>query len=94
MEWNPDLSIEEMARKILSRRTDVQELLSPNLAKVTVTDDRPYNEYFILRRLAEKWSPFMSRGTASQFRKASTLPLLPGDGAEPTPEPLVRRVQH
>jgi predicted membrane-bound spermidine synthase len=51
MEWNPDLSIEGMGTKILSRRTDVQELLSPKLAKVTVTDDRPYNEYFILRRL-------------------------------------------
>ncbi|HEY7299721.1 MAG TPA: hypothetical protein VH684_17580 [Xanthobacteraceae bacterium] len=50
MEWNPGLSVEGMARKILSRRTDVQQLVSPKWGKPAVTDDRPYNEYFLLRR--------------------------------------------
>src|SRR4030081_3820743 len=33
---------------------------------------------------------------ASQFGKASpsSLPLFPGDGAQPPPEPLVKRAQH
>jgi spermidine synthase len=49
MEWNADISIDKMAERILSRRTDIEQLLSPG-ENMIVTDDLPYNEYFILRR--------------------------------------------
>jgi predicted membrane-bound spermidine synthase len=50
MEWNSDIQIETMAENILSRRTDIGKLLSPEGEKMAVTDDFPYNEYFLLRR--------------------------------------------
>jgi spermidine synthase len=50
MEWNPNISIERMAENILSRRTDLEKLLPAAGKNIVVTDDLPYNEYFILRR--------------------------------------------
>jgi predicted membrane-bound spermidine synthase len=50
MEWNSDISLETMARNILSGRTDIENLLWPGGEKMLVTDDLPYNEYFFLRR--------------------------------------------
>ncbi len=50
MEWNLNTSIERMAENILSRRTDIGKLLPLGSKNMTVTDDRPYNEYFVLRR--------------------------------------------
>jgi spermidine synthase len=50
MEWNSNISIERMAENILSRRTDVANLLPAGGKTMVVTDDLPYNEYFILRR--------------------------------------------
>lgn len=49
MEWNSDITIEKMAENILSRYTDIEKLLPPG-GNAVVTDDRPYNEYFMLRR--------------------------------------------
>jgi len=50
MEWSADQSIEKIAESILTRRTDVRTLLPPRGEEMIVTDDRPYNEYFFLRR--------------------------------------------
>jgi predicted membrane-bound spermidine synthase len=50
MEWNSDISLETMARNILSGRTEIENLLPPGREKMLVTDDLPYNEYFFLRR--------------------------------------------
>ena len=50
LEWNPNLSIERMAVNILSRRTDIKKLLPVGGKNRIVTDDLPYNEYFVLRR--------------------------------------------
>jgi spermidine synthase len=50
MEWNSNISIERMAQNILSRRTDIANLLAVGGKTMVVTDDLPYNEYFILRR--------------------------------------------
>lgn len=49
MEWNSGITIEKMAENILSRWTAIEKLLPPGRDAV-VTDDRPYNEYFMLRR--------------------------------------------
>jgi len=49
MEWNPELTIEQMAQNILSGRVALESLLSPKGTEM-VTDDRPYNEYYFLRR--------------------------------------------
>jgi hypothetical protein len=49
MEWNPKLTIDRMAQHILSGRASIESLLSRDGTGM-VTDDRPYNEYFFLRR--------------------------------------------
>jgi spermidine synthase len=49
MEWSTDITIGEMAENILSRRTDIEKLLLQE-TDIEVTDDRPYNEYYYLRR--------------------------------------------
>jgi predicted membrane-bound spermidine synthase len=49
MEWNPELTIERMAQHILSGRASIESLLSRDGTGM-VTDDRPYNEYYFLRR--------------------------------------------
>ena len=50
MEWNSEISIEKMAENILAGRTQIETLLPPRTQKLMVTDDLPYNEYFLLRR--------------------------------------------
>jgi hypothetical protein len=50
MEWNADIPVEKIAENILSRRTDIEKLLLPDSDHALVTDDLPYNEYFLLRR--------------------------------------------
>jgi spermidine synthase len=50
MEWNSEISVEKMAENILVGRTQIGTLLPPGTEKLVVTDDLPYNEYFLLRR--------------------------------------------
>ena len=50
MEWNSEISVDKMAENILAGRTEIGTLLPPGTEKLVVTDDRPYNEYFLLRR--------------------------------------------
>jgi hypothetical protein len=50
VEWNADVTVEQMATNILSRRVDPRTLLRAGRDSPDLTDDRPYNEYFFLRR--------------------------------------------
>ena len=50
MEWNPEISVAKVAENILAGRTQIETLLPPRTEKLMVTDDLPYNEYFLLRR--------------------------------------------
>ncbi len=54
IEWGPDQSSIAMAGNILSRRVPISSVLQPDLP-AEITDDRPYNEYFILRRRSAIW---------------------------------------
>jgi hypothetical protein len=49
-EWSADLNATEMMQRLLSKEIVIAELLSPN-PTITIRDDRPYNEYFLVRRL-------------------------------------------
>ena len=67
MEWNSHITVKKMAENILSRRTDIEKLLPPGRDAV-VTDDRPYNEYFMLRRYGWRILEKAIRGLAPQDR--------------------------
>ena len=50
VEWNPgERSAERFARRILDRQIPISKLLRPD-PQIVVTDDHPFNEYYLLRR--------------------------------------------
>jgi len=49
-EWSANLNATQMMQRLLSQEIVIAELLSPN-PTITIRDDRPYNEYFLVRRL-------------------------------------------
>ena len=53
LEWGDGQSLEAYVGSILEREIPVQDALNPDL-RVCVTDDQPYNEYFLLRRTWNK----------------------------------------
>jgi spermidine synthase len=48
IEWGPNQSLIGMANDVLSRRVPISTVLQADLP-AEITDDRPYNEYFIVR---------------------------------------------
>jgi hypothetical protein len=51
IEWDSDRSLIGMTTEILSRRVPISTVLEADLP-AEITDDRPYNEYFIVR---DRW---------------------------------------
>lgn len=49
LEWNPAETAPAFLERALSREIPVQDVLNPD-PTVETTDDRPFNEYFLLRR--------------------------------------------
>jgi spermidine synthase len=49
LEWSGGMEVAEYVRPVLSREVPIEQLLSPDL-QIRITDDRPFNEYFWLRR--------------------------------------------
>jgi spermidine synthase len=49
MEWFPGRTIEEVTTAILARRVSVGDILTDRAGMPRITDDRPYNEYYLLR---------------------------------------------
>jgi hypothetical protein len=52
MEWSEKGLISDLER-VLSNEIPVASLLSPD-PLIRITDDRPYNEYFLMRRLSRR----------------------------------------
>ena len=53
LEWADGRSLEAYVGSILEREVPLQDALNPD-SRVCVTDDQPYNEYFLLRRTWNK----------------------------------------
>jgi spermidine synthase len=53
LEWADGQSLEAYVGSILEREIPLQDALNPD-SRVCVTDDQPYNEYFLLRRTWNK----------------------------------------
>ncbi len=53
LEWLPGRDPEVLFQIFMSHEMDPQSLLTPD-PRVAVTDDQPYNEYFLVRRFAAK----------------------------------------
>lgn len=53
MEWYPERTPEDVWRDMLAQDINLQDLVSKE-SQLAVTDDRPFNEYFWLRRLIHR----------------------------------------
>jgi len=49
LEWSGGRELADYVRPVLSREISIEQLLTPDL-RIRITDDRPFNEYFLLRR--------------------------------------------
>jgi spermidine synthase/MFS family permease len=49
LEWNPKLDAPDYLNKVLSQETQITAALNPSL-DYRITDDRPFNEYFLMRQ--------------------------------------------
>jgi spermidine synthase len=54
VEWNASKDATAFLSKVLNSEYTVPSLLNPD-AEIQVTDDEPFNEYFLLRRLHRHW---------------------------------------
>ncbi len=48
-EWNPPTDVEKYLQLAISREIPIDAALNPN-PEIRITDDRPFNEYFLVRR--------------------------------------------
>jgi spermidine synthase len=53
LEWSDGQSLDAYVASILEREVPLKDVLNPD-SRVCVTDDQPYNEYFLLRRTWNK----------------------------------------
>ena len=54
LEWSPSQDLPGYLGRVVSQETPVQSVLNSNL-EIRITDDRPYNEYFLLREWGLSW---------------------------------------
>ena len=52
IEWGPEASAERQFETVLGRERQIQDLIGAAPGAPLLTDDRPVNEYFLLRRMA------------------------------------------
>lgn len=54
MEWGPAKTANQQFDRVLSRETTAEQMIALSPSTPALQDDRPINEYFLLRALAEK----------------------------------------
>ncbi len=54
MEWEKNTTPEKLFGEVLDAEQDLKDYISPAPAVSPITDNRPINEYYLLRRLTEK----------------------------------------
>jgi hypothetical protein len=57
MEWGPEATPERQVNKALSRPTTADEIIAHSPATPALSDDRPINEYFLLRTPFDELMP-------------------------------------
>jgi hypothetical protein len=60
LEWEPQRQARDLWQDMLKREVDFHTLV-PEHSRLAVTDDRPFNEYFLLRRSLKRLGAFLER---------------------------------
>jgi predicted membrane-bound spermidine synthase len=50
LEWDPETTVPQFFNRVLSQELSLERMLDPN-RQVRISDDHPFNEYFLLREL-------------------------------------------
>ena len=67
VEWNPDTTAEQQFARVLQQELFIDDLIRPDPNVPALQDNRPVNEYFVLRRMGNRqyvknlWSYFLAR---------------------------------
>ena len=56
MEWTPQMSIKSFLNLTLQREVPVKQLLNLKDESIYISDDQPFNEYFLVRGYRDMWS--------------------------------------
>jgi len=59
LEWEPQRQARELWQDVLNQEVDINKLVPEWRFQLAVTDDRPFNEYFVLRRSLTRFSAFL-----------------------------------
>jgi spermidine synthase len=59
LEWEPQRQARELWQDMLNQEVDINKLVPEWRFQLAVTDDRPFNEYFLLRRSLTRVSAFL-----------------------------------
>jgi spermidine synthase len=65
--WRPDSTAEEYMRSMLSKEITIDSVLSEDTGRI-ITDEKPYNEYYLLRRISEGFGSSLSEYAAKLIR--------------------------
>jgi hypothetical protein len=60
LEWQPGRQARELWQDMLKQEVDIHTLV-PDHSRLAVPDDRPFNEYFLLRRSLKRFGAFLER---------------------------------
>jgi hypothetical protein len=66
LEWDPDFSAQQQFERLLKKELPIDDLIVPASGVAALQDDRPVNEYFILRRMGDReyvksmWRDFLA----------------------------------
>jgi len=55
MEWGPAASPEQQMNLLLSQQASLDSIIALSPTTAVLTDDRPINEYFLLRSRFGRW---------------------------------------
>jgi spermidine synthase len=84
IEWDPNQSLVGMANDVLSHRVSISTVLQADLP-AEITDDRPYNEYFILRDRSSLAHRLFRKGIALLNRSMPRFNAVRSDPGVATP---------
>ena len=54
LEWSPAQDLPGYLGRVVLQETPIKNALNPN-REIRITDDHPYNEYFLLREWGLSW---------------------------------------
>jgi hypothetical protein len=69
LEWGPASTVQEQFQKVLEGETEIRGLIRSSPDAPMLSDDRPINEYYMLRRRGQPFDEHLSDPTSASVRR-------------------------